>query len=115
MFIFVNTYVYLFALINNSTLQKEQLKEIIKSLNLSWHSLKCILHSYTLKKMKFLKIKKQWKCYKYKWNEIKFSWWCLDLHINLNQYVISSVFLIKNWSEWVKLKWNINQLYKVCL
>lgn len=35
MFIFVNTYVYLFALINNPTLQKEQLKEIIKSLNLS--------------------------------------------------------------------------------
>lgn len=31
MFIFVNTYVYLFALINNSTLQKEQLKEIIKA------------------------------------------------------------------------------------
>lgn len=30
MYIFVNTYVYLFALINNSTLQKEQLKEIIK-------------------------------------------------------------------------------------
>lgn len=30
MYIFVNTYVYLFALLNNSTLQKEQLKEIIK-------------------------------------------------------------------------------------